>query len=32
MAEKQIPSDPGVRRTLGRLIGIGIVAAAALSP
>src|SRR5262249_52041564 len=29
MAENQIPSDPG-RRTLGRVIGAGIVAAAAI--
>ena len=28
MAEKQIPSDPGIRRTLGRLIGAAIVVAA----
>ena len=30
MAEKQAPSDPGARRTLGRLIGAGIVVAAAI--
>jgi multidrug efflux system membrane fusion protein len=30
MAEKQIASDPGARRTLGRLIGVGIVVAAAI--
>src|SRR5262245_39883077 len=30
MAENQAPSDPGARRTLGRLIGVGIVAAAAI--
>src|SRR5215472_14593002 len=29
MAENQIPSDPG-RRTLGRVLGVGIVAAAAI--
>ena len=31
MAEKQIQSDPGVRRTLGRLIGMGIVVAAVIA-
>ena len=31
MAEKQIQSDPGIRRPLGRLIGIGIVAAAIIA-
>src|SRR5499425_3432374 len=30
MAENDITSDPGARRTLGRLIGAGIVAAAAI--
>ena len=30
MAEKQIQSDPGIRRTLGRSIGMGIVIAAAI--
>jgi len=30
MAEKTIASDPGARRTLGRLISVGIVAAAAI--
>src|SRR5262250_376948 len=30
MAENDVTSDPGARRTLGRLIGIGIVAAAAV--
>src|SRR5262247_3742934 len=30
MAENQTSSDPGGRRTLGRLIGAGIVAAAAI--
>src|SRR5437667_12500544 len=31
MAEKQVPSDPGARRTLGRLLGAGIVVAAAIA-
>ena len=31
MAEKQVPSDPGARRILGRLIGAGIVVAAAIA-
>ena len=31
MAEKQVPSDPGVRRIIGRVLGIGIVAAAAIA-
>jgi membrane fusion protein, multidrug efflux system len=31
MAEKQIQSDPGMRRTLGRLIGTGIVVAAVIA-
>jgi len=31
MAEKQVPSDPGVRRIIGRLLGIGIVGGAALA-
>jgi multidrug efflux system membrane fusion protein len=30
MAERQIQTDPGARRALGRLIGIGIVVAAAI--
>jgi membrane fusion protein, multidrug efflux system len=31
MAEKKLPSDPGARRILGRLIGAGIVVAAAIA-
>ncbi len=31
MAEKNVPSDPGIRPTVGRLIGIGIVGAAIIS-
>ena len=31
MAEKNIPPDPGARRVLGRLIGAGIVVAAAIA-
>src|SRR4249919_3138621 len=30
MAEKQNPSDPGARRIIGRVLGIGIIAAAAI--
>src|SRR6516165_10478570 len=30
MAERQIQTDPGARRALGRLIGIGIVVAAVI--
>ena len=31
MAEKQIPSDPGARRVIGRVLGMGIVVAAAIA-
>lgn len=31
MAEQKLPSDPGARRILGRLIGAGIVVAAAIA-
>ncbi|MGA8572364.1 MAG: biotin/lipoyl-binding protein [Desulfobaccales bacterium] len=31
MAENQIPSDPGLRPTIGRLLGMGIVAGAAIA-
>ncbi len=31
MAEKHVPSDPGARRTIGRLLGAGIVGAAAIA-
>ena len=31
MAEKQVRSDPGVRRIIGRLLGIGIVGGAAIA-
>jgi len=31
MAEKHVPSDPGARRIIGRLLGAGIVGAAAIA-
>ncbi len=31
MAEKHVPSDPGTRRIIGRLLGAGIVGAAAIA-
>jgi multidrug efflux system membrane fusion protein len=31
MAEKHVPSDPGARRIIGRLLGMGIVGAAAIA-
>src|SRR5262245_19752945 len=31
MAEKHVPSDPGARRVIGRLLGIGIVGAAVIA-
>jgi multidrug efflux system membrane fusion protein len=31
MADKQVPSDPGTRRILGRLLGAGIIGAAVLA-
>ena len=31
MAEKHVPSDPGTRRIIGRLLGAGIVVAAAIA-
>ena len=30
MAEKQVPADAGARRIIGRVLGIGIIAAAAI--
>ena len=31
MAEKDLPSDPGARRIIGRLLGVGIIVAAAIA-
>src|SRR5262245_34741059 len=31
MAEKHVPSDPGARRVIGRLLGVGIVGAAVIA-
>jgi multidrug efflux system membrane fusion protein len=31
MSEKHVPSEPGARRVIGRLLGAGIVGAAAIA-